>query len=48
MSSPRSLGELAEVVGGTCEGNSSVLIHGVADLEGGRAEGDLVFCAPSV
>ncbi|MDA0325083.1 MAG: UDP-3-O-(3-hydroxymyristoyl)glucosamine N-acyltransferase, partial [Verrucomicrobia bacterium] len=34
MSSPRSLGELAEVVGGTCEGNSSVLIHGVADLEG--------------
>ena len=34
MSSPRSLGELAELVGGTCEGNSSVLIHGVADLEG--------------
>ena len=34
MSSPRSLAEIAELVGGKLEGDGSVLITGVADLQG--------------
>lgn len=34
MSSTRSVKELAECVGGVCQGDSSILIHGVADLDG--------------
>jgi len=34
MSSRRSIKELAECVGGVCQGDSSTWIHGVADLDG--------------
>ena len=34
MSSPRSLTEIAELIGGKLEGNGSLKIHGVADLQG--------------
>ncbi len=34
MSSPRSLTEIAELIGGKLEGNGSLQIHGVADLQG--------------
>ena len=34
MSSTRSVKELAECVGGVCQGDSTTLIHGVADLDG--------------
>ena len=38
MSSPRSVGELAELVGGVCHGDPDILIHGVADLHGAGPE----------
>jgi len=34
MSSPRSLAEIAELIGGKLEGNGSLQIQGVADLQG--------------
>jgi UDP-3-O-[3-hydroxymyristoyl] glucosamine N-acyltransferase len=34
MSSSRSVGELAELVGGICHGDPDALIQGVADLHG--------------
>ena len=46
MSSTRSVGELAEVVGGVCQGDSNVSIHGVADLEGARPEDISFFAHP--
>lgn len=42
MSSPRSLAEIAGLLGGTLEGDGSVKIHGVADLQG-AGPGDLSF-----
>ena len=46
MSSTRSVGELAEVVGGVCQGDSSVSIHGVADLEGAGGQEISFFAHP--
>ena len=34
MSSPRSLAEIAELIGGNLEGDGEILISGVADLQG--------------
>ena len=42
MSSPRSLAEIAELVGGTLEGDGTIQITGVADLQGAGST-DLSF-----
>ena len=44
MSSPRSLAEIAELVGGKVEGDGAVSIAGIADLQG-AGPGDLSFFA---
>ena len=44
MSSPRSLAEIAELVGGKLEGDGTLRISGVADLQG-AGPGDLAFFA---
>ncbi|NBS06436.1 MAG: UDP-3-O-(3-hydroxymyristoyl)glucosamine N-acyltransferase [Verrucomicrobia bacterium] len=46
MSSPRSVGELAELVGGVCHGDPDILIHGVADLHGAGPEEISFFAHP--
>lgn len=47
MSSTRSVKELAECVGGVCQGDSSILIHGVADLDGAGPL-EISFCSPKI
>ncbi|NDD57431.1 MAG: UDP-3-O-(3-hydroxymyristoyl)glucosamine N-acyltransferase, partial [Verrucomicrobia bacterium] len=44
MSSPRSLAEIAELIGGKLEGDGGVSISGVADLQG-AGPNDLSFFA---
>ena len=46
MSSTRSVGELAEVVGGLLEGDPNLTIHGVADLQGAGPQDISFFAHP--
>ena len=46
MSSTRSVGELAELVGGVVEGDATYLIRGVADLAGAGLEEISFFAHP--
>ena len=46
MSSPRSLAEIAELVGGKLEGDGSIFITGVGDLQGAGASEISFFAHP--